>query len=64
MKKETKDQVGDKQGGIYVNSPNGNVVGRADRYKAKLVTECIEDGIKTEEEMRAYVGDRGVRTDE
>jgi len=62
MKKETKVQVGDKQVGIYVTSPNGNVVGRADRYKAKIFTECIEDGIKTKDELSSFLSDRGIWT--
>ena len=62
MKKETKVQVGDKEVGIYVTSPNGSVVGRADRYKAKIFTECIEDGIKTKDELATFLSKRGIWT--
>ena len=45
---------------IYVTTPSARVVQRADRYRAKTWTECIEDGIKTKEELAIIMEDRGI----
>jgi len=49
---------------IYVTSPTAKTVQRADRYRAKTWTECIEDGIKTKEELATIMKNRGVWTKE
>ena len=48
---------------IYVTSPTAKTVQRADRYRAKTWTECIEDGIKTKEELAIIMEKRGIWTD-
>jgi hypothetical protein len=63
MKKETKVLVGDKEVSIYVSSPSGNTVQKADRHRAKIFTECIEDGIKTKDELITFLDKRGIWTD-
>jgi hypothetical protein len=63
MKKETKVKIGDKEVGIYVSTPNGKVVQKADRYRAKAFTECIEDGIKTKEELDIFMDQRKIWTE-
>ena len=47
---------------IYVVSPTAKTVQRADRYRAVAWTECIEDGIKTKEELAIIMENRGVWT--
>jgi len=49
---------------IYVSSPTAKTVQRADRYRAKVWTECIEDGIKTKDELAMIMEKRGVWTKE
>ena len=49
---------------IYVTSPTAKTVQRADRYRAKTWTECIEDGIKTKEELAIIMEKRGIWTEQ
>lgn len=49
---------------IYVTSPTAKTVQRADRYRAKTWTECIEDGIKTKDELAIIMKQRNVWTKE
>ena len=48
---------------IYVTSPTAKLQ-RADRYRAKTWTECIEDGIKTKDELAIIMKQRNVWTKE
>lgn len=49
---------------IYVTSPTAKTIQRADRYRAKTWTECIEDGIKTKDELAIIMKQRNVWTKE
>lgn len=59
-KKDLEVKVNGKTVKIYVQVPSSHVVQRADRYKAKIWTECIEDGIKTKEELATIMEQRGI----
>jgi hypothetical protein len=52
-----------KKVNIYVTTPTAKTVQRADRYRAKAWTECIEDGIKTKEELEVIMDERKIWTD-
>jgi len=47
---------------IYVIAPVGNVINRADRQRAKIWTECVDDGIKTKDELAILLEKRGLWT--
>lgn len=59
-KKDLEVKVNGETVKIYVQVPSSHVVQRADRYKAKIWTECIEDGIKTKEELATIMEQRGI----
>ena len=50
MRKDLEVKKDGKTIKFYIQSPTSDVVSRADRYRAKIWTECLEDGIKTKEE--------------
>jgi len=58
-RKDVSVKMDGKDVKIYVDTPTADVVARADRYKAKIWTECIEDGIKTREELEDLLEKRG-----
>jgi hypothetical protein len=49
---------------IYVVLPTAKTIQKADRYRAKAWTECIEDGIKTKDELAIIMEKRGIWTQE
>lgn len=59
-RKDVEVKIGDKTVKIYVKSPTSRVAQRADRYKAKIWTECIEDGIKTKDELASFMAKRNI----
>lgn len=59
-KKDLEVKVNGETVKIYVQVPSSHIVQRADRYKAKIWTECIEDGIKTKEELATIMEQRGI----
>lgn len=63
MRKDLSITKDDKEVKFYVSSPTADVVSRADRYRAKIWTECIEDGIKTKEELELMMEQRGLWTE-
>lgn len=62
-RKDVEVKVDDQVVNIYVTLPTPYVISRADRYKAKAWTECIDDGIKTREELAIIMEKRGVWTE-
>jgi len=63
MRKDLSITKDDKEIKFYVTSPTADAVSRADRYRAKIWTECIEDGIKTKEELELMMEKRGLWTE-
>jgi hypothetical protein len=49
---------------IYVIPPTAKVIQKADRYRAKAWTECIEDGIKTKDELAIIMEKRNIWSQE
>jgi hypothetical protein len=47
---------------IYITKPPSEVVGKADMYRAKVWTECIDQGIKTKEQLAKFMVEKGVWT--
>jgi len=62
MRKDLQVTRDGKEIKFYISSPTADVVSRADRYRAKIWTECIEDGIKTKEELELMMEQRGLWT--
>jgi hypothetical protein len=59
-RKDIEVKVGDETVKVYVQVPSSHIIQRADRYKAKVWTECIEDGIKTKDELKIIMKKRGI----
>lgn len=49
---------------IYVTRPNNNTIKNADRYRAKVWNQCINDGILTKKELSSVLEKRGIWNDE
>ena len=62
MRKDLEVKKDGKTIKFYIQSPTSDVVSRADRYRAKIWTECLEDGIKTKEELELMMEQRGIWT--
>lgn len=62
MRKDLETKKDGKVVKFYIESPTADVVSRADRYRAKIWTECLEDGIKTKEELQLMMEERGIWT--
>lgn len=62
MRKDLEVKKDGKTVKFYIDSPTADVVSRADRYRAKIWTECLEDGIKTKEELELMMEERGIWT--
>ena len=62
MRKDLEVQKDGKTVKFFIQSPTADVVARADRYRAKIWTECLEDGIKTKEELELMMEQRGIWT--
>lgn len=45
---------------IYVTSPNALSVQKADIYRAKVWNECLDEGIKTKDELQIVMEKRGI----
>jgi len=45
---------------IYVTNPNTKSIQRADMYRAKIWNECLDEGIKTKEELAIVMKNRGI----
>jgi hypothetical protein len=63
-RKDVEVKIDDKVIKIYVIQPPTNVISKADRYKAKVWTECIEDGIKTREQLGEFMIEKGIWSQE
>ena len=50
-KNEVEVKIDDKTIKMYVTTPDNNVVKGADRYRAKMWTECISEGVITKKEL-------------
>tara|TARA_R100001163_G_C5040628_1_gene178845 strand:+ start:316 stop:1164 length:849 start_codon:yes stop_codon:yes gene_type:complete len=60
-KEKTIDvEVDDKKIKIVVKRPTGSISTKAGRIAAKVWTECIEDGIMTKKELKAFMEKRGI----
>ena len=45
---------------VYITSPNAYAVQRADIYRAKIWNECLDEGIKTKDELAVVMEKRGI----
>jgi len=45
---------------IYVSRPNNETIRKADRLRTKTWNECVDDGIKTKQEILQTMKDKGV----
>jgi hypothetical protein len=60
--KSVEIEVDGKKVKVLVKRPSGAVSTKAGRVAAKVWTECIEDGIMTKKELKAFMEKRGIWT--
>lgn len=58
--KSVEVEVDGKKVKVLVKRPSGAVSTKAGRVAAKVWTECIEDGIMTKKELKAFMEKRGI----
>ena len=62
--KSVEIEVDGKKVKVLVKRPSGAISTKAGRVAAKVWTECIEDGIMTKKELKAFMEKRGIWSSE